>query len=451
MPAATSLPPGPRTPRALQTLRFMREEPRYLDELHARYGDAFRINVERRPWNLLAHPDAIKQVFQAPPSVVHAGDANEILRNPLGRHSVLVLDEDEHMRQRKLLLPAFHGDRLREQRETMVRVAEAQVERMPTGRPFSLRPHTQAIALEVILEVVLGVSPAEGERHAALAEPLDRFLDWFADTKHLLSAVVLGPENHFVRRQHERILGPVDAQLYPLIRDRRRAGGLEERSDVLAMLLLAHDEDGTAMSDEEIRDELVTLIVAGHETTATALAWAFERLTRHPADLRRLEDEARTGETEFAEAVGKETLRLRPVLMNVLRTLREPLQVGEHRYPAGSVISPSIYLVQRRRELWGEDAAEFRPARFLEEGVPGYAWIPFGGGVRRCIGAAFAQMEMEVVLRAIASAVSLEPVGGEEHPIARFITSSPSRGGEVRVAARHLRPAAGEGRVAIAA
>jgi cytochrome P450 len=451
MSAPTSLPPEPRSPRPYQTLRFMRDERRYLDELHARFGDAFRIKVERRPWNLLAHPDAIKQVFQAPPTVVHAGDANEILRNPLGKHSVLVLDEGEHMRQRKLLLPAFHGDRLRAQRETMARVAQTEVDRMPVGRPFSLRPHTQAIALEVILEVVLGVTPAEHERHAALSRPLDAFLEWFADPKHLLSAVVLGPDSRFVKRQQARISAPVDEQLYALIRDRRAAGDAGERTDVLSMLLLAHDEDGAPMSDAEIRDELVTLIVAGHETTATALAWAFERLTRHPADLRRLEQESRTDQAEFAEAVGKEALRLRPVLMNVLRTLREPLEVGDHRYPAGSVLAPSIYLVQRRPELWGFDAAEFRPARFLEDDVPGYAWIPFGGGVRRCIGASFALMEMEVVLRAIAATVHLEPVGAEEAPIPRFITASPERGGEV-LASRHRSGADGEdARVAIAA
>lgn len=433
MSTATSAPPGPRTLRAVQTLRFTRNESSYLQELHARYGDAFRVHWERRPWNLLAHPDAIKQVFQAPPSVVHAGDANEILRTPLGRHSVLVLDEDEHMRQRRLLLPAFHGDRLRAQREAMERVAREHVERLPRGRAFSLRPHTQAIALQVILEVVLGVRASDRERHAALAEPLDRFLEWFADTKHLLSAIVFGPDHPIVRRQHSRIAAPVDRQIYELIGERRSMTDLEQREDVLSMLLLARDENGAPMSDAELRDELVTLIVAGHETTATALAWAFERLTRHPESLRRLEDESRTDETAYAEAVSKEALRLRPVLMNVLRTLQEPLEVGEHTYPAGSVLAPSIYLVQRRPELWGADADRFRPGRFLEEDVPGYAWIPFGGGVRRCIGASFALMEMEVVLRAIAGAVHLEPVGADEKAVARFITSSPQRGGEVRV------------------
>ena len=452
MPAAVSLPPGPRTPRALQTLRFMREEPPYLDELHARYGDAFQINVERRPWNLLAHPDAIKQVFQAPPTVVHAGDANEILRNPLGRHSVLVLDEGEHMRQRKLLLPAFHGDRLREQRETMVRVAEAQVERMPVGRPFSLRPHTQAIALEVILEVVLGVSPAERERHAALSEPLDRFLDWFADTKHLLSAVVLGPDSRFVRRQHERISAPVDAQLYALIRDRREAGGLEERSDVLAMLLLARDEDGTPMSDEEIRDELVTLIVAGHETTATALAWAFERLTRHPADLRRLEDEARTDETEFArgrrqgDAAAAPGADERPAhAARAARGRRAPLPGGQRALAEHLPRAAPPRAVGRGRGRASGPRASSRRAS------------PATPGSRSAAACAAASARRSRRWRWRSSCgrspapCASKPVGGEEHPIARFITSSPSRGGEVRVGARHARPAADEGRVAIAA
>ena len=436
--SVTSLPPGTRAPRAVQMLRFTRDEAAYLEELNARYGDVFRTHWERRPWYLLAHPDAIKQVFQAPPSVVHAGDANEILRTPLGRHSVLVLDGAEHMRQRKLLLPAFHGDKLKIQRETMRVVAERQVERMPEGRAFSLRPHTQAIALEVILEVVLGVAPSD-PRHAVLAEPLDVFLEWFADTKHLFAALLLGPDHSFVRRQQGRISGPVDEQLYALIRERRGAADLEDRDDVLSMLLQARDEEDKPMSDAELRDELVTLIVAGHETTATALAWAFERLTRDTQSLRRLEEESRTQETTFTEAVSKETLRLRPVLMNVLRTLQEPLEVGGFMFPKGAVLAPSIYLVQRRPELWGADATEFRPARFLEEGVPGYAWIPFGGGVRRCIGASFALMEMEVVLRAIAGNVHLEAVGGEEKAIARFITASPARGGEVRVGRRFAR------------
>ena len=431
-PPATR-PPGSRLPRAAQLLRLIRDEPGLLRDLQARHGDVFQLKVERRPWNVLAHPDAIKQVFQSPPDVLHAGDANEILRPALGRSSILVLDEGEHMRQRKLLLPAFHGVRLQAQAAAMREVAERQVQRFPEGVPFSLRDHTQAIALEVIVQIVLGVSP-DDPRHDPLARPFLKFLDWFADTKNLLTPTLLGPDHTIVRRLQARVSGPVNRELYALIAERRGAADLAERTDVLSMLLLARYDDGTAMTDQEIRDELVSLLVAGHETTATSLAWAYERMTRTPASLRRLEDESRTPGTEYVQAVAKETLRVRPVLMNVLRTVREPVEIGGHRFPVGAVLAPSIYLVQHRRELWGADADEFRPERWLEGDVPAYAWIPFGGGVRRCIGAAFAQLEQEIVLRAIAGSVHLEAVGDDERPVARFITASPSRGGEVRVA-----------------
>ena len=431
--ATSTRPPGSRLPRAAQVLRLMRDEPGMLRELQARHGDVFQLRLERRPWNVLAHPDAIRQVFQTPADVLHAGDANEILRPALGPNSILVLDEAAHMRQRKLLLPAFHGERLREQATAMRAVADRQVQRFPVGRPFSLREHTQAIALEVIVQIVLGVSP-EDPRHDPLARPFLKFLDWFADTKNLLAPTLLGPDHTIVRRLQTRVSAPVDRELYALIAERRDAAGLGERTDVLSMLLLARYEDGTPMTAREIRDELVSLLVAGHETTATSLAWAYERLTRAPAALRRLEEESRTPQTDYAQAVAKETLRVRPVLMNVLRTVRQPVEIGGHHFAVGSVLAPSIYLVQHRRELWGPDADEFRPERWLEGDVPAYAWIPFGGGVRRCIGASFAQLEQEIVLRAIAGSVHLEAVGDEERPVARFITASPSRGGEVRIA-----------------
>ena len=426
-------PPGSRLPRAAQLLRLIRDEPGLLRDLQARHGDVFQLKVERRPWNVLARPDAIRQVFQAPPHVLHAGDANEILRPALGPNSILVLDEGGHMRQRKLLLPAFHGERLQAQAAAMREVAERQVQRFPAGVPFSLRDHTQAIALEVIVQIVLGVSP-DDPRHDPLARPFLKFLDWFADPKNLLTPTLLGPDHTIVKRLQARVSAPVNRELYALIAERRQAPDLAERTDVLSMLLLARYDEGAAMTDPEIRDELVSLLVAGHETTATSLAWAYERLTRTPASLRRLEDESRTPQTEYVQAVAKETLRVRPVLMNVLRTVCEPVEIGGHRFPVGAVLAPSIYLVQHRRELWGPDADEFRPERWLEGDVPAYAWIPFGGGVRRCIGASFAQLEQEIVLRAIAGSVHLEAVGDDERPVARFITASPARGGEVRVA-----------------
>jgi len=426
--------PGPRAPQAVQMYRFLRDEEAYTNELHARYGDAFRIRFERRAWHMFSDPEAIKQIFQAPPSIAHAGDANEILRTVLGAHSVLVVDGAEHLRQRRMLLPQFHGDRLKAWRGAMERVAEDRVRRMPPGRAFSLRPHMTAIALEVILEVVLGVRGAE--EHERIGRPVDRLLDWLAAPRNLVLPAVFGPDSAVVRRVHRPVLDPVDAALYRLIRERRQAPDLADRDDILSMLLLARDEEGVELRDEEVRDELVTLIVAGHETTATALSWAFERLTRDPARLARLEAEADAGETtRYAEAIFREALRLRPVLNNVLRTLQEPYEIAGVLYPAGAVLAPSIYLVHRRPDIYPEPLA-FDPERWLDSSPGTYTWIPFGGGTRRCIGAQFAQMEMEIVLHAIARSVHLEPVGDPEPPVPRFITSSPQRGCEVRIGER---------------
>ncbi len=440
MSTATS-PPGSRLPRPAQLLRLMRDEPGMLRELQARHGDVFQLKVERRPWTVLAHPDAIKQVFQTPADVLHAGDANEILRPALGPNSILVLDEGEHMRQRKLLLPAFHGERLQAQRTAMREVAERQVQRFPVGQPFSLRDHTQAIALEVIVQVVLGVTP-DDPRHDRLEPPFLKFLDWFADTRNLALPALLGPDHTIVKRLQHRASAPVDRELYALIDERRSATDLDERTDILSMLLLARYDDGTPMTPREIRDELVSLLVAGHETTATSLAWAYERLTRAPQSLRRLEDESRTDATAYVEAVAKETLRVRPVLMNVLRTVRQPVEIAGHQLRGR--------LGRSRRASTSCSTAATSGAPTPTTSAPSAGsrvrsvvrWIPFGGGVRRCIGASFAQMEQEIVLRAIAGSVHLEAVGDDERPVARFITSSPSRGGEVRIGGPHLAPRA---------
>jgi cytochrome P450 len=424
---------GARAPRPVQLYYAMRREGQMIEKLHREHGDVFTIRFERRTWHIVAHPDAVREVFTAPPDVLHAGEANEILKPSLGRHSVLLLDEKPHLRQRKLLLPAFHGERLQAQREAMERAAVAQVRRMPPGRPFSLRPHSQAIALEVILDVVLGARA--GEEHDRLGAALLQLLDWLMTPQALAVSAFLGPDHRVTKRYYRPVVAPLDEALYRLIRERRQVAPEElvERTDVLSMLLLAHDEEGNGMSDAELRDELVTLIVAGHETTATALAWSFERLTRRPEQLARLEEESRRGETAYSEAISKEALRLRPVLNNVLRVVKKPIEVAGYDFLPGDVISPSIYLVHRRPELY-PDPTSFEPDRWLDTKPGTYTWIPFGGGTRRCIGAAFALIEMEVVLRAVAREVHLEPAGEPEKPVSRFITSSPSRGGEVRIA-----------------
>ncbi|HNG56003.1 MAG TPA: cytochrome P450 [Solirubrobacterales bacterium] len=402
------------------------------DQSRARYGDAFGMNINRGKFYFLAHPDQVKEVFTASPEVLHAGKGNEILATALGEHSVLLLDGSEHMRQRKLLLPSFHGEKLEAQTGAMERISEEVVASIPRGESFHMRETSQKIALEVILEIVLGTA-STGEQHDRLGKATRELLEWIGKGYRLALSSVFGPRSRPIKRMYKPALAPLDQGLYELIAERRQATGLEDRHDILSMLLLARDEDGQPMTDLEIRDELVTLIVAGHETTATALAWAFERLTRVPGGTERLHEEAVAGEGEYARWVSQEALRLRPVLDFVLRRVMEPIEIGGYQFGEGDVLAPSIYLVHRREDVYPDPLA-FKPERW--DGVkPGtYTWFPFGGGVRRCIGMQFAMAEMEIVMKAVARAGILLPVGPQEPAVARFITSSPKRGGQVRFA-----------------
>ena len=429
----TPRPPQPRQIRPVQTWHFARRTPGFLTDLHAELGDVFGLHFQKHPWTVFTHPDAIKEIFTAPASALRAGEGNEILGPPLGQHSLLLLDGDEHMRQRRMLLPSFHGEKLAAQKAAMERVSETVVEKFPVGQPFSLRPQMQEIALEVIMEVVLGLD-STGPQHDFLSKSTGDILEWIGTPSRLVATGVLGPKHPIVKRMFRPMLAPLDAGIYELIAERRQATDLEERSDILSMMLLAADEDGNGMSDAEVRDELVTLIVAGHETTSTALSWAFERLTRDPAALKRLEDESRTDDTEWSDAVSKETLRLRPVLDFVVRRVGEPIEIAGYKFEPGEFVAPSIKLVHLREDIY-PDATSFKPERWLDSKPGTYTWIPFGGGVRRCIGLSFAMAEMDVVMRAVARSVHLEPVGDEERVVSRFITSSPARGGEVLVPA----------------
>ena len=429
---ASPQPPGPRAPRLVQAVRFVRSQPELLQRTQATYGDVFQLNFQRHRWNVMCHPDAIKQVFTAPSDVLHAGEGNEILETSLGSHSVLLLDEAEHMRHRKLLLPSFHGEKLAKQMLTIEEIAEREVQKIPRGKPFAVRQHSQEIALEVILEVVLGTA-SSGEEHDRLAAGTLGILDWIGRPSILLMSAILGPRHTAVKRVYKGVLEPLDAALYRLIRERRTAEDLESRDDILSMLLLARDDDGTPMTDAEIRDEIVTLIVAGHETTATALAWAFERLTRLPDGAERLHAEALTDETEYTRAVAHEALRLRPVLDFVVRRVAKPVEIAGYSFEPGETITPCIHLVHLRPDIYPDPHA-FKPERWIGQKPGTYTWIPFGGGVRRCIGFSFAMAEFEIVLRAVARAGVLQPVGEPEPVVQRFITSSPARGGEVMFA-----------------
>ncbi len=314
----------------------------YAERQRDRYGDVFTARIDPIAWVMLGDPEDVRTVFTAGPERTNAGEANEILRPTLGAHSLLLLDGQEHMRERKLMLPAFHGERIERYRTIMREATERAVAAMPAGEDFALREHTQAITLEVIMRAVFGVQDAASMTR--LGVPLKRFLDWAGKPGAMAMIALLGFEHPVVRRLlRERYLGPVDRELYALIAERRDAPDLAQRDDILSMLLLARDEEGEPMSDVELRDELMTLLVAGHETTATSLAWAVERLVRHPGGLERL-----AGDAAYADAVTKEILRLRPVVAIVLRRLLAPLEVGGHELPAGATVAPCILLVHRR-------------------------------------------------------------------------------------------------------
>jgi cytochrome P450 len=430
--ALAGLPPGPRLPRAAQSAIWFRRAQWLLDTCQARFGDMFTLKIANEgTWVVTSNPEVIKQVFTGDPRLLHAGEANRILLPVLGPNSVLLLDDGPHLRQRKLMLPAFHGARMQRYGELMSKVAVEEIERWPIGEPYRLRSRMQAMTLEIILRAVFGVS--EGPRLERLRHELRRLLDIVTNPFNGAVLMTLGPERAGRLGSFRRDLERVNRPIFDEIAHRREAGGLAERDDIMSLLLQATHEDGSPMSDEELRDELVTLLVAGHETTANALAWAVERLCRHPEKLQRLTDEVRIGESSYLEAVVQETLRLRPVISIVLRRLVEPMEIGGRLLPAGASIVPSIHLVHRRADIYPRPN-EFLPERFLEQPPGTYTWIPFGGGVRRCLGATFAQFEMETVLRELVMRRTLTPSRPEsERVYRRAITETPRHDAEVLV------------------
>jgi cytochrome P450 len=425
------LPPGPRMPRALQTLGWLSRPFQFVERARAKYGDTFTMHIARDTFVVLSDPADVKQVFTGDPAIFHAGASNIILLPFLGHKSVLLLDGPQHLSQRRLLLPPFHGEKMRRHVDLMAEIAEREVASWPRGVPFAVHPHMQSVTLEVIMRIVFGLD--EGDpRLAELRVRLRSFLESTVDQRELRKLLLYGPERSDRRRIFAHVLDPVDEIIAAVIDDHRRRDDLEERDDVLSMLLLARHEDGSPMDGVELRDELVTLLVAGHETTATALAWALERLVRHPDALERLTDEVRAGEgDEYVDGVIKETLRLRPVIPFVGRKLTEPQTIAGYDLPAGARVAPSIHLMHRREDIYPDPAA-FKPERWLDMRANPYTYLPFGGGVRRCLGASFAETEMRVVLGAIVSNVRLAPARPESEKVGRrVITLVPGRGGEI--------------------
>jgi cytochrome P450 len=424
------LPPGPRLPSAVQSVIWLRRAQWLLDTCQARFGDMFTLKIANEgTWVVTSDPEAIKQVFTGDPRMLHAGEANRILLPVVGPSSMLLLDDAAHLRQRTLLLPAFHGERMQRYGKLMSSVAAAEIETWPIGEAHRLRPRMQAMTLEIILRAVFGVS--DGPRLERLRSELRRLLDIVTNPLNVLVLMTLGPERARRLRSFQRDLDRVDRPIFEEIAHRRVAGDLAGREDIMSLLLQATHEDGAPMGDQEVRDELVTLLVAGHETTANALAWAVERLCRHPGKLQRLTEEVQGGESGYLEAVVQETLRLRPVISMVVRRLVEPMEISGRLLPAGVSIAPSIHLVHRRADIYPQPH-EFRPERFLEQAPGTYTWIPFGGGVRRCLGAAFAQFEMQTVLRELVSRRTLTPSRpGSERVYRRAITETPRHDAEV--------------------
>jgi cytochrome P450 len=427
----TRLPPGPPLPRLIQTIGFIFFGTRFLEACRRRYGGAVTMGTlfDRR-FVMLFDPELVKELFRGPHEQLNAGEANALLGPVLGERSVLLLDGAEHLRHRKLMLPHLHGQRMQAYAQTMRDATDREIDSWPVGEPFALLPRMQSLTLGVIMRAVFGYEPGAAEeelrsRLRAMVDPLARPRG--IPLMMLLGRLGSGDRGALQRFEAQR--QAVDELLYAEIARRREDPDLAERDDVFSALLLAEDEDGIRLSDREVRDELVTLLLAGHETTATGLAWTFDLLLHSPRVLQR----AAKGDDDYLDAVVKESLRVRPVIPGVGRVVRgAPFKLGQWVIPPGVEINPSIRMIHRRGDLY-PDPQDFRPERFLGSDAPDtYTWVPFGGGTRRCIGASFAQMEMRIVVQRVLERATLRAADPEPEEVQfRAITLSPRNGTRV--------------------
>jgi cytochrome P450 len=422
-----TLPPGPRLPRLIQTFGFVFAGPRFLEACRKRYGSAvtFSTLFDNR-FVILFDPELVKEVFRGSNEQLHAGEANALLGPILGERSVLLLDGAEHLRHRRLMLPPFHGRRMQAYEDVMGQSTDIEIDGWPVGEPFPLLPSMQSLTLRVIMQAVFGYEPGAAEQE--LRDRLREMIAPLARPRGFLMLATLGRlgNDRAMLRRFEQSRRAVDEILYEEIARRRDAPDLGERDDVFSGLLLAEDEHGERLTDREIRDELVTLLLAGHETTATGLAWTLDLLLHSPAIHRR----ALEGDSAYLDAVVKEGLRLRPVIPGVGRVVRgEPFRLNGYAIPEGVEINPSIRMIHRRPDLYPQPDT-FRPERFLGPDAPDtYTWLPFGGGTRRCLGASFALMEMRVVLRRVLERTALRPALPDLDDVQfRGITLAPKEG-----------------------
>jgi cytochrome P450 family 135 len=456
-----ALPPEPESSPLVQTLRWSFRPLPFMEECRERYGDNFSVKflTFERPMVMISDPAAIKALYTERAHGLPPG-RDIILKPILGERSLLVLEGADHLAHRRLMLPPFHGERMRSYGPVLEEVVDAEIDSWPLGEEFAIHPRMQSITLEAILRVVFGV--AEGPRLERLRGVLTQVLE---ETASPFAQLIGLASRRFGGRgpwaKFERQLNAADELLYAEIAERRASGDYEEREDILSLMMQARFEDGGApsaeggseiagdderdrveregdrMSDSDLRDQLMTLLLAGHETTATALAWTFDLLLRHPAQMERLRDSLEAGEDDYLRATISESLRLRPVVPLAGRRLNADLEVDGLKLPAGTDVTPAIWLAHTRAESYPEPFA-FRPERFLEDAPDTYAWIPFGGGIRRCIGAAFAEFEMRIVLREVLTRCALRKASPAPEKIGRRnITLSPRDGTPVVLSARH--------------
>ncbi len=438
--ATLAAPPMIGLPRALQVLRFTQRQIEFVFAARRRHGEVFRFKgmVPGEP-TVTSHPDHVKSLFTAKPDLAPSLTGESSLRPILGPNSVLTSVGERHMRQRKLLLPAFHGDAVARYVEMITEVTEREIDRWPVGEPLALAPRMQAITLDVIMRGIFGVSgePARGtpERHLRAA------------TRKLVEASTwklaqVGELANIGRSEPVGLtklgMDVLDRPTYQVIADRRRAADLEQRTDIMSLLMRARTEEGEALTDQELRDELLTLVLAGHETTANQLAWTWERLVRWPAALERLTAAVREDDDaeDVIEQTINESMRSRPVIPIIGRRVTVPWRLGEYAVAAGDPISMSILLVHHREDIY-PDPFSFRPERWEGVKPDTYRWIPFGGGVRRCLGASLAMAEQRVVLDAMARRLDIEAAEAEpERALHRNVTMIPARGGRVVIRRR---------------
>lgn len=425
----SGIPPGPRLPRILVGMQWLLTEHRFLERCRRRYGDVFSLKMRKLGLLVvICDPAEIKRVFTTDTDIARGGEGNSVTEPVAGSESILLLEGKEHLEKRKQMLPPFHGERLGVYSEMITESIDREIDTWPLQQtPFSMHASMDKVAGEVILRTTLGDDIEDDNR---------------VELEALVPKLITSPALLWPALQHDlgkrspwrrfvSLRDRVDKILFEEISRKRADPNLAERDDVLSMLMLIEDEHGKLMDDQELRDQLVTLLVTGHETTATALAWTFERLLRNPAVLERLRASLAEGEEDYLNCVIKESLRSRPIIPYALRRLSAPLEIGGYTVPAGAYLGCSTILTHQRPDIY-PDPDEFRPERFQDSATQNYAWIPFGGGVRRCLGASFANLEMRVILKRVFERCELiAPDLTPERPRRHFITYRPNHGASV--------------------